>query len=188
MDKQSICNNKRNWLEFIGFKTKSKSFEDTIDFCTKVLSGKIATSTEKEVLKDIEKEANNMGITIYYNGFIRNQLNSSTFLEYSSKRPMPSSSWLAGQPNNYGNNQNCVTNVVNNGLNDMECTTALNPVCQVKLNTHFQLTGIPKSMFADDHYLLGEVRGFKSAYNRPNPSPSPKSFGCLSSVDSQKKN
>ena len=103
-----------------------------------------------------------MGITMYYNGFIRNPLNGSTFLEYSCKSPMPPSSWMDGQPNNYGNSQNCVTNVMNNGLNDLECTTALNPVCQVQLNTHFQLTGIPQSVFADIYYSLGEVRGFES--------------------------
>ena len=158
VNKQSICKNNSNVHEIIGFRTKSQAFNETVDFCKQVLSGQIATSTKNLVLEEIEKEANDLGISMYYNGFIRNRLYSSTFVEYSSKRPMPSFSWMAEQPNNYGNNQNCVTKVVNEGLNDLECTTALNPICQVRLNTKFQLTGMLKNMFVDIDYTLGEVR------------------------------
>ena len=158
MNKQSICKKNRIVHKILGFRTKSKDFNETVDFCRKVLLGQIATSTEKEVLEEIEKEAIDLEISMYYNGFIRNQLDSSTFVEYSSKKPIPSYSWMAGQPNNYGNNQNCVTKVTNEGLNDLECTTALNPICQVKLGTKFQLTGMLKDMFVDIDYTLGEVR------------------------------
>ena len=157
VNKQSICKNNSNVQEVIGFKTKSKAFNETVDFCEKVLSGQIATSIDNVVLEEIEKEAIDLGIQSFYNGYIRKQPDSSTFVEYSSKRLMPSYFWMAKQPNNYGNNQNCVTKVVNEGLNDLECTTALNPICQVKLNTNFQLTGICKSLFVDFEYTLVKV-------------------------------
>ena len=160
VNKQSICKKNRIVHKILGFRTKSKDFNETVDFCRKVLLGQIATSTEKEVLEEIEKEAIDLEISMYYNGFIRNQLDSSTFVEYSSKKPIPSYSWMAGQPNNYGSNygnsQDCVTNIVNNGLNDRECTSVLNPICQVKLHTDFQLTGL--GTIADIHYTLGEVK------------------------------
>lgn len=146
--------------EIIGFKTKSKTFDETVDFCMKICSGKIATFTDNLVEDKIEKEAKDLGISMYFTGFIRNPLNSSTFIEYHSKSLMPSYAWMAGQPNNYGSNygnsQDCVTNFVDKGLNDRECTTVLNPICQVKLNTDFQLTGLGKN--ADIHYTLGEVK------------------------------
>ena len=157
VDKQLICKNNSNVHEIIGFRTKSKAFNETVDFCEKVLSGQIATSIENVVLQEIEKEAKDLGIQSFFNGFIRNQPDTSIFVEYSSKRLMPSYSWMAGQPNNYGKNQNCVTKVVKEGLNDLECTTALNPICQVKSNTNFQLTGICKRVFADFDYTLVKV-------------------------------
>ena len=151
--------------EIIGFKTKSKPFNETIDFCMKIFSGKIATFTDILVGEKIEKEARDLGISMYYTGFIRNPLNSSTFIEYHSKNFMPSYPWMAGQPNNYGSyygiTQDCVTNIVDIGLNDRECTSLLNPICQVELNTDFQLTGL--GTIADIHYTLGEVKDLNTS-------------------------
>ena len=113
-------------------------------------------------MEQIEKEAKDLGISMYFNGFIRNPLNSSTFIEYHSRSIMPSYSWIPGQPNNYGSNygnsQDCATQMGNDGLNDRECTTALNPVCQVKLSTDFQLTGLGTNEVLDIYYTLGEVK------------------------------
>ena len=161
-DKQSICKNKSNVYEIIGFKSKLKNFKETVDFCINVFSGKIAAFTDNLVVEQIEKEAKDLGISMYFNGFIRNPLNSSTFVEYHSRSIMPSYSWIPGQPNNYGSNygnsQDCATQMVDNGLNDRECTTALNPVCQVKLSTDFQLTGLGTNEVLDIYYTLGEVK------------------------------
>ena len=83
---------------------------------------------------------------------------------------MPFYPWIPGQPNNYGinygNSQDCVTQMVNNGLNDRECTTALNPVCQVKLSTDFQLTGLVTNEVLDIYYTLGEVESLNSSVHK----------------------
>ena len=161
MDKAEVCQTNEDGFEVIGSTRVTKNFHDGASFCDKIYSGYISVAEDNFVVQKMEEEAKNLGIKSYYNGFVRN-ITSKKFVHYYSKKHMPTYLWMNGQPNNYGNQQNCVTKIVNDHLNDLECTTVLNPLCQVKINTAFQLTGICRNVSLDFDYTLKEVKGLNS--------------------------
>ena len=64
-------------------------------------------------------------------------------------------SWLPGQPNNYAGKQDCVADGEN--MNDMDCETQYNALCQVKLFTLFQLEGFCDNGISDHNFIMSEV-------------------------------
>ena len=55
----------------------------------------------------------------------------------------PPYSWLEGQPNDVGGNQNCIFSEVNSHLvGDIDCDLRLCPLCQVRLGSVFQFSGL----------------------------------------------
>ena len=80
---------------------------------------------------------------------------------------MDSGDWERGEPNNWGTGKECVIYNSDTGLiNDCSELAEFCPICKVKSNVKFQLSGVCKHASVDSIYILqprGELVGYRQS-------------------------
>ena len=157
----SICNTDVG-STIVGNSREQRIFDDCKIFCEDVFDGSMAVAYDEAARVKMTEEAKMMtsGEASFFNGYIRN---GSEFVSVYNSSDLISEdltpwSWQQGQPNNYGGNQDCVA-VDNNQLNDYDCATKYNALCQVNFFTIFQFEGFCDGGMADYTFVMAEVSG-----------------------------
>ena len=106
------------------------NFEDALNYCNKIGSMKEISSIETaiEVAKALESATRWEEI---FTGYTDIEV-EGVFVLHNTKEIMTFDNWADGQPNNIGDNQDCVMMYFSDlKLYDAPCHTKLQPVCNI---------------------------------------------------------
>ena len=155
---EMICEKKEDKI-VIG-NLKGKSFDKSISFCDKAFNSRIAVLNHESMRAITEEVASLKIATWIFTGYTRDLSISDEqqFVNIYDNSPMPNFTWRRDQPNNFGGNQNCVLyDPGQDNIGDLECSEEWISLCQVKVNTVFQLSGICPQLDIDDTFIISKV-------------------------------
>jgi hypothetical protein len=112
-------------LELFITKVK-KNFEDAVSFCAGK-GGKLYEPRNTNTMIDVSNQAKAKGIGRFWLG-IHDKKEEGTFVYVSDDSPIEFKNWNNGEPNDYGNDEDCVavygnTNAYRRKWNDLSCQT-----------------------------------------------------------------
>ena len=130
---ENICYSTSSTNLFLG--NEDLNFEDALNYCNKIGSMKEISSNETaiEVAKALESATRWEEI---FTGYTDIEV-EGLFVLHSTEENMTFTNWADGQPNNIGDNQDCVTMFFSDlELYDYPCHTKLQPVCNIAEVNH----------------------------------------------------
>ena len=134
---ENICYSTNSSNLFLG--NEDLNFEDALNYCNKIGSMKEISSNETaiEVAKALESATRWEEI---FTGYTDIEV-EGLFVLHSTEENMTFTNWADGQPNNIGDNQDCVTMFFSDlELYDYPCHTKLQPVCNIAEVNHIYMS------------------------------------------------
>ena len=109
-------------LEFeFFFSAITKNFDDAESFCTEK-GGKLYEPRNINSMNDVSNHARAEGIGDFWLG-IHDLNEEGTFVYVSDNSAIELNDWNSGEPNGYGNGEDCVAVYGNGKWNDLQCQT-----------------------------------------------------------------